>query len=142
MSVPRYVTFLIAIVEKKGILESIFSGYKFLPPADDETQALRVPPHSVAAEQSVLGGIMLAVLPFVVAFQLLLQAVALFLALEFRRAAQIVGFSSRRFEYSRGFIFCGPPSSLCPAHLQCTSAEDAQYQGSSRGEDGDEVLHR
>ncbi len=31
----------------------------FAPPMDEETQALRVPPHSVAAEQSVLGGIML-----------------------------------------------------------------------------------
>jgi replicative DNA helicase len=31
----------------------------FIPPSDRETEALRVPPHSVEAEQSVLGGIML-----------------------------------------------------------------------------------
>ena len=31
----------------------------FMPPMDSETESLRVPPHSVEAEQSVLGGIML-----------------------------------------------------------------------------------
>jgi len=55
--------------------------------------------------------------------QLLLQAVALCLALEFRRTPRIVGFGARCREYSRGFIFCGAPGRLCPSHLQCATAE-------------------